>query len=427
MELLLVLVLVPAALLILGLPIYLVLLAASALALTTVVGGQFVVIPQTMFGSLDKFALLSVPFFIFAGEIMVKGGVSQRIIEWILSIFGRARSARPLTVIGASEFFGAVSGSSPATVAAIGKIMYPSLLQGGYSERFSLGLITAVGGIASVMPPSILMILYGASAEQSIAALFGAGILPALLLGAAMMFYVMWYSRSIKIVKVESQYVQSFAWKTLLALPALGTPIIILGGIYTGVFSPTESAGIAGVYGVIVGKWIYREVTWADIWDSLLSSTKLTAQIFLVVAASGVFSWILATAGVPNALVQFVMSDFTNVFMVLLAMNILLLIVGCVMDPVSAIVLFTPILAPIAYNLGIDLVHFGVIVAINLSIGMFTPPFGLNIFATQAITGERMGKIIAGVFPFLISQLIALGVVTYVPSVSLIGAQLVTK
>lgn len=419
-----ILAILPLTLMVLGLPIYLVLLSSSIVALQFLVDAPFTLVAQSMLGSLDKFALLAVPFFIFAGEIMVQGGVSRRIIEWILSIFGRARSARPLTVVGASEFFGAVSGSSPATVAAIGKLMYPSMIEGGYNKKFSLGLITSVGGIASVMPPSISLILYGASSEQSIAALFSAGILPAIILGVALIFYVLWYSRNVEIVKLDTELAAHFFRRTIAAVPALGTPVIILGGIYSGIFSPTESAGIAGVYGILVGKWVYREVSWLDIWRAVVSSAKLTAQIFLVVAASGVFSWVLATIGVPQALVSFVSSIDADVFLILLAINILLLAVGCLMDPVSAIVLFTPLLLPLAQSLGLDLIHFGIVMAVNLSIGMFTPPFGLNIFTTQAITGEKMSLIVKGVIPFMISQLCALLVITYVPEISLVGARL---
>src|SRR5690606_27215867 len=197
MSLSLALAVVPAVTLIFGLPIYLVLLASSAVAILMYMNVPATVIPQIMFGGLDKFALLAVPFFIFAGDIMARGGVSRRIVDCILALFGRQRAARPITTIAASEFFGAVSGSSPATVAAVGKLMYPSLREGGYGEKFSLGLITSAGGIASVMPPSILMILYGASAEESVAELFAAGVIPALLLGFTTVLYILWYARKV--------------------------------------------------------------------------------------------------------------------------------------------------------------------------------------------------------------------------------------
>lgn len=425
MSLTLAIIVIPVITLILGLPIYLVLLTTSSAAVLVYMNVPATVIPQIMFGSLDKFVLLSVPFFIFAGDIMARGGVSKRIINCVLAIFGRYSAARPITTIAASEFFGSVAGSSPATVAAMGKLMYPSLREGGYSERFSLGLITAAGGIAGVMPPSILMILYGSSAEVSIAELFAAGILPALLMGVAMLTYVLWHSRSVKEPPMAKR---SFKQTILLignALPALGTPLVILGGIYSGIFSPTESAGIAGVYGILVTKYIYRELSWTELWASVENSAKLSAQILIVVAASGVFSWVLTTSGIPQILVS-VVGDYSNSYwMTLLAINIFLLLLGCVIDPVSAIVLFTPILLPIVSYMGIDLVHFGVIMAVNLSIGMFTPPLGLNIFTAKVLFNAKMSTICRGVIPFIIAQIIALMIITYVPAISMLSASLV--
>ena len=409
----------PLLLLIIGLPIYLVLLTTASVAILTQMSVPATMVPQIMFGGLDKFALLSVPFFIFAGEIMSRGGVSRRIVNCILMLCGGLKSARPMTAIGASEFFGAVSGSSPATVAAIGRLMYPSLREGGYSEKFSLGLITSAGGIASVMPPSILMILYAASSEQSVTALFAAGILPALLLGLVIVGYILWVSRKMKPSGATTAQKGEALSLFLSALPALGTPVVILGGIYSGIFSPTESAGVAGVYGVLVARFFYREITWREIWSVVLSSAHLTAQILLVVAASGVFSWVLTTSGVPQTLVNFVEAASSEPWVVLLTINIFLLIVGCLMDPVSAIVLLTPMLVPVVTHLDVNLVHFGVIMAVNLSIGMFTPPFGLNIFTSNALFGAPISRISAGLVPFIILQTLALLLITYVPAISL--------
>lgn len=422
MSLSLAIIVVPVLTLICGLPIYLVLLTTSAVAVLGYMNVPATVIPQIMFGGLDKFALLAVPFFIFAGDIMARGGVSRRIIDCILAIFGRYRAARPITTIAASEFFGAVSGSSPATVAAMGKLMYPSLREGGYSEKFSLGLITSAGGIASVMPPSILMILYGASAEESVAELFAAGIIPALLLGFATLLYILWFSRSVKEPPFAKRSRSETARLIFGALPALGTPVVILGGIYSGIFSPTESAGVAGIYGILVTKFIYRELTWKELWAVVENSAKLTAQILIVVAASGVFSWVLTTSGIPQALVAIVGEYGSSYWMTLMIINIFLLIIGCLIDPISAIVLFTPILLPIVNHLGVDLVHFGIIMAVNLSIGMFTPPFGLNIFTSKVLFDVKMSSICKGLVPFIIVQILALLVITYVPSISLFGA-----
>lgn len=425
MSISLVLAVTPLVLLVLGIPIYIVLLATAAAGILGFMSVPGTMMAQIMFGSLDKFALLSVPFFIFAGDIMAKGGVSRRIIECVLALFGRFKAARPITTVAASEFFGAVSGSSPATVAAMGKLMYPSMREGGYGEKFSLGLITSAGAISAVMPPSILMILYGASSEQSVIELFAAGVIPALLLGLATLLYVLWYSRGVNAPREPKRTLRNVLLLVIGALPALGTPVVILGGIYSGVFSPTESAGVAGVYGVLVARLVYREVTWRDVWDSVLNSARLTAQILIVVAASGVLSWVLTTSGIPAQLVELVGGAAESPWMVFAAINLFLLIVGCLVDPVSAIVLLTPMLVPLASHLGIDLIHFGVVMAVNLSIGMFTPPFGLNIFTSHALFGAKISTIVKGIWPFLALQIITLFIITYVPWLSLVGAEFV--
>lgn len=411
--------LLPLALLLLGFPIFIVLLATASVLLLVFMNIPLTIMPQIMFGSVDKYTLMAVPFFIFAGEIMGQGGISRRIISWVMSLFGGVRGSLALTTVGACEFFGAVSGSSPATVAAVGRLIYPSLREQGYDERFSLGVITASGGIASVIPPSIVMILYGASAEQSIAALFVAGILPGLLIGLFMAAYILVHARRHNI-----QSSARFNWRTCLVATldagwALGTPLVILGGIYLGIFSPTEAAGVAGVYGVLVTRFVYRDITWPQIWRVTLSSVYLTSQILIIVAASGVFSWLLTISGVPAALVEAIQQIAVEPWIVLVVINLFLLLVGCLVDPTSAIVILTPLLVPLVESLGVDLVHFGMILAVNLSIGMFTPPFGLNIFTTQALIRAPLSQIYRGVMPFILIQIAALVVVTYVPELSL--------
>jgi len=419
--------LLPLLLLALGFPIYVVLLASTSTIAMIYMDIPLTLVPQVMFGSLDKFTLLAVPFFIFAGEIMSEGGISRRIVEWLLSMVGRLRGGLAYATIGASEFFGAVSGSSPATVAAIGKLMYPALLRGGYSDRFSLGLITSSGAVASVMPPSIVMILYGAASEQSVAALFAGGVVPALLIGALTVSYIGWASRR-QTPSDEHRLALPLVWQaTRDAVWALGTPIVILGGIYLGIFSPTEAAGVASVYGIFVTMAIYREVDIAGLWRITLNSALLTSQILIIVAASGVFSWLLTVSGIPQALVQILGGSAQTTWTMLLLVNVFLLIVGCFVDPVSAIIILTPLLVPLMQSLGVDLVHFGIFLTVNLSIGMFTPPFGLNIFVSQALFKAPLPTIYRGLVPFIVLQLIALAVVTYVPQVSLTLADLVRK
>ncbi len=411
--------LLPLVLLALSLPIFIVLLLTSMVLIPWFMDVPVDVIPQMVFGSLDKYTLLAVPFFIFAGEIMGRGGISRRIVAWINSIVGGVRGGVAYTTVGAAEFFGALSGSSTATVVAIGKLMYPALEEQGYQRRFSLGLLTSSGAIASIIPPSIMMILFGASAEVSVASLFIAGIIPGLLVGVCLALYVLWHTRN-KESGVRMPFDgRRFLRASLDSAWALGTPLIILGGIYMGIFSPTEAAGVACVYGVVVSKYIYREVTWKEVWEVTMNSLYLSSQLLIIVAASGIFSWILTISGVPQMLVDAIRQLSSDPWTVMIIINVFLLIVGCFVDPVSAIVILTPLLAPLAELLGFDPIHFGIIMCVNLSIGMFTPPFGLNIFASQSLFKVPVTEIYRGLVPFIVASVGALAAIVYFPSLSL--------
>jgi C4-dicarboxylate transporter, DctM subunit len=409
----------PFLLLLAGVPIFLILLVTTTLALLFVMNVPLAAVPQMMFGSIDKFSLLAVPFFIYAGEILSNGGISDRLMRWVQSVFGGVRGSVALTTVGTFEFFGAISGSSPATVAAVGKTLYPALRAGGYDEKFSLGLITSCGAIASVIPPSITMILYGAAAEQSVAKLFIGGIFPGILIGLLSACYIIYYTYNRDIAATERFTLTRFVLATRDSIWALIAPVIILGSIYGGICTPTETAGLACVYAVLVTRFIYRSVTWRRLVELSVSSAILTAQIMVIVAASGVFAWLLTISGVPQAIVRFISEQQISPHMLLLAINIFLLIVGCFIDPASAVLVLTPLLVPIVKHAGIDLIHFGIIVTVNLAIGMFTPPFGLNLFVSQSLFNVPMTRIIQGLTPFLLVQLAALLVITYVPWLSL--------
>ncbi len=411
--------LVPFALLALGLPIFLILLVTVIVLLAFFMNVPFTVVPQTMFGSIDKFALLAVPFFIFAGEVMGQGGISERLIRWVRSMFGGVRGSLALTTVGTCEFFGAISGSSPATVAAVGRIMYPALRADGYEEKFALGLVTSSGAIASIIPPSILMILYGAAAEQSVAALFIGGVFPGILIGILTAIYIVFYARGQALARTEGFRWGTFARSTREGVWALGAPVVILGSIYAGICTPTEAAGIAGVYGIVVTRYVYRDITWGRLWDIAVSSVFLTAQIMIIVAASGAFSWLLTISGVPQTMVGMIRGLDVPPWLMLVAVNVFLLIVGCLIDPTSATLILTPLLVPIMRAIGVDLIHFGIILTVNLSIGMFTPPFGLNLFVSQALFKAPMARIARGLVPFIVIQVVALVMITYVPWLSL--------
>ena len=411
--------LVPATLLLAGTPIFALLLATALVVVTLTMNVPLLVVHQVLFGSLDKFSLLAVPFFIFAGELMARGSMSQRIIEWVLALLGGQRGAMPLTVVGGSTVFGALSGSGPATVAAIGRLMYPNLIQRGYSSSFSSGLLAAAGGIAVIIPPSISMILYCVSAEQSVSDLFLAGVLPGLMISLLLALYIVFYARRVGVQDSERFSVPRLVAASRRGFWALMAPAIILGGIYSGVFSPTEAAGIACVYVLFVTLAIYQDLTLRQVWTIATDTAVLTGQIMIIVAAAGLVSWLITVQGIPQQIVAMIQAMDASPWMFLLIVNLLLLIVGCIIDPISAILVLTPLLAPIAQSLGIDLIQFGLVMTVNLSIGMFTPPFGLNLFVAQATLGVAAKDVYRGIIPFIGIYLIGLALVTYVPDISL--------
>lgn len=414
----------PVGLLLLGFPIFVVLLSACAVALILVIDIPLTLIHQEMVGSINSFALMAVPFFMFAGELMGRGGISGRIITWVLSLIGGLRGSLGLATVGTCTVFGAISGSGPATVAAVGRLLYRPLRDNGYDRSFSSGLLVTSGGIASLIPPSIALILYGASAQQAINLLFLAGFLPGLLLALMMGFYVYAVAARRKLGSTQPFHWQEFVRATKDGIWALMTPVIILGGIYTGVFSPTESAGIACVYAIVVTVFIYKSVTWPQVWEIAADSMYLTAQVFIIVAAAGVFSWILTVSGVPQTLIGLFNALEIQPWVGLLIINVFLLFVGALIDPASAILVLTPLLAPIAASLGVDLIHFGVIMAVNIQIGLFTPPFGVNIFVAQASFGIPVKEIYRGLAPFFMVNIVALLIVTYWPDLSLVLVRL---
>lgn len=408
-------------LLVFGFPLWLVFLSAALAFLTLLDAG----IPSDMlasrlFSSLNVYALLAVPGFIFAAELMVRGGMARRLVDWVTALLGRVPGGVPVTTIAASEVFGAISGSSTATVAGIGKVLYPGLRQGNYGENFSLGLITSMGAIAVIVPPSITMILYGAVASASVGKLFIAGIGPALLIGLAIALYSTWYAISSSISTQQLGWDGKLVWAmTRRAAWTLGAPLIIFGGIYSGFFTPTEASMVLCVYAIIVSTLIYRDLKPQGIWEVALESAFLTGKIFTIVAAASVFSLVLVIQDIPDAVVGLLLSWNVSPVMMLLMLNVILLLAGMFMDPNSAIVVLVPLLLPIAQAADVGVIHFGIIMTVNLAIGMFTPPFGLNIFVSTSIFEVSAGKVIRGVAPFIAVYIAALMLITYVPSISL--------
>jgi len=409
----------PAILLILGLPIFVVLILSSLAAILLVAHVPTQAIQTYMFGSLDNFPLLAVPFFVLAGEIMGRGGIANRVVTWVVCIIGGVRGSLAVTTVASSELFGAMAHTSVGTVVAIGRLLFPSLTKHGYSERFAVSLITSSGAVAVIIPPSISMILYAMTAQVSAIKLFTAGILPSILIGIVDAIYVLIYAR-IKMVPLSSPARWKNIWaSTKEASWAIGTIVVIFGGIYGGIFTPTEAAGVAVVYSLFVAMFIYREVDLQILWRIVVNSVVLISQILIIVTGAGIYSWLMTTSGIPQNLINAVSVMELPNWQTLLYVNVGLLIAGSFLEPPAAILILTPLLLPVVEAAGINALHFGIIMAVNLSIGLYMPPFGLNLFAARAIFDVPMGMIYRGVLPFVIVNFAALLVITYVPAISM--------
>jgi len=410
----------PTLLLILGLPIFLVLLVTCLVAVLLVADVPTEAIQTYLFGSLDSFPLLAVPFFILAGEIMAQGGIARRVVVWVISLVGGVRGSLAVTTVAASELFGAMAHTAVGTVVAVGRMVYPSLRENGYDERFAVGLIASSGAIAVVIPPSIAMILYSLSAQQSAVALFTAGILPSLLIGLVDALFVIGYAQ-FKAVPLTARARWNAIWaSTKEASWSIGTVAVIFGGIYGGVFTPTEAAGVAVIYSLFVTMVVHREVGLRDLWRIIMSSVFLISQILMIVTAAGLYSWLLTTSGIPQQIIAAINALDLPAWGLLLSINVALLVMGSFLEPPAAILILTPLLLPLVQAEGVSPIHFGIIMAVNLSIGMYTPPFGLNLFASQAVFETPLGKIYLGVLPFLLLNFATLMVITYVPSISMV-------
>ncbi len=414
-----VMVILAVGLLLLGFPIWLVFLVDSIVIIYFFTNVPIAVVATTLFGALDNLVLLAVPGFIFAGTVMAQGGMTERLIRWIRSIVSPVPGGIPLSTVGAGELFGAITGSAPAATAALGKILYPALQEQGYPEKFSLGLIASAGGIAIIIPPSISMILYSSVTGAPVGPLFLAGFLPGIFLGLLISFYSIYVSYRRRLVSGEKWSWEEVWSSTKSAIWTLGLPVIIFGGIYGGFATPTEAAVLASAYAVVISTLIHRELPLKRLWSTALDSAKLTGRIFLITAAAGLFSWVLTISQIPQDVVRLIESSGSPTWLILVMINLLLIFAGMFIDPTSNILVLTPILWPIAQALGLDILHFGIIMAVNMAIGMFSPPFGLNLFIVCSILGVSAGRLAISVIPFFLIYVIGLLVITFVPVLSL--------
>ncbi len=380
---------------------------------------------QKILGGIDHSTLLAIPFFILAANLMGSGQIAAKLVGLVRSLVGHTAGGMGHTVIGGSMAFGSVSGSAPATVAAMGRMVYPEMRKSGFSDRFSLGLLVSSAETALLIPPSITFIIYGWISGTSIARLFAGGLAVGLLLGFAFAVYVSLEARRSGIARSPRKTWAERARAVREAGWALGMPVIILGGIYSGVFTPTEAAAVSVVYAIFVEVVVYRNFGLKELGRITEQSALATTIIFILLAMGGLLSFFVTLAQVPQQIITFLDATGAGPIQFLLVVNVCFLIAGMFIDPNSALLILVPPLFPVATSLGVDPVHFGMIVTLNISLGMITPPFGLDIFVASSTLGKPVLDIVRGVWPFVLVNLIVLFIVTYVPEISLFVPRLI--
>ena len=397
---------------------------AVSIGLASLVGAwqanlNLLAIVKEMFGAINKFPLAAIPFFILAGNLMESGGISQRLVEFAKSIVGGVQGGLAATCVLTCMIFAAVSGSSVATTFAIGAILIPALIKHGYPTNFAAALQAASAELGVIIPPSIPMILYGVSAEVSIGELFISGFGPGLLIGGALMLFVIVYARIKGYGKGDREGRMGVLAATRHAFLALLMPVIILGGIYGGVFTPTEASVVAVFYALVVGVGAYRETKIADLPRVLRKSVISSAVIMFIIANAGLFSYLITRAGVPEKIGAFLVGWLQSPALFLMGVNAALFVIGMFIETSASIIVLAPILAPVAQHFGIDPVHFGIVMVVNLALGMITPPFGVNLFAACTVARISLDQIATRLVPFILVVLACLMIITYVPVISI--------
>ncbi len=385
------------------------------------------IVPTNVYNGMAKFLLLAIPFFVLSGNIMAKAGISTRLVQFIDDCIGHRRGGIAIVCVVVACFFGAISGSGPATVAALGIILIPAMInRGGFSASFSSAMMATASSIAIVIPPSIAFVVYASITGVSVGDMFMGGILPGIMMGLALVIIIMIEVRKKGLPASREKATWGERWKSFrTAFWGFLMPVIILGGIYGGIFTPTEAAAVSVVYGLVVGLFIYREVKIKDLYDLLVDSGKTTGGIMLIIGAATLFSYICTVHGISKAAQGLLLTVASNKYIFLVIINVISLIAGCFVDANSAMYIFIPIMYPVAQQLGIDLVHFGVIATVNLAIGQVTPPVGVNLFVAIGVSDKlkdvkdktrvTIETISKAVWPMIIACVIALLVVTYVP------------
>lgn len=407
--------------LIAGVPVAMALGAAtmSAIMFSTDFAITTAVIPQRIFGGLESTSLMAIAFFVLAGNLMTKGGISRRLVDLANSMVGMVRGGMSLALILSSAFFAALSGSAPATVIAIGSMLYPDMVRIGYPKERTAGLLVVAGGLGPIIPPSIIMVVYCTMTGASVGDMFKSGMAIGIFIMVALMAVVLFFAHKENWPKSDKKItLKEFVMNFIKAIPALMLPIIILGGIYSGLLTPTESASVAVVWALVAGLFIYKELTVKDLIPIILDSAKSSAMVLFIVATSTAFSWLFTFSGISESLVNAIIGMNLNPTMFCLIIALILLVFGTFLEGIATAVLLVPVLWPIAGSLGISAIHFGMIVCISNVVGTMTPPVAVNIFSAASVTKLKMGEIVKGEIPFFIGYLIVFFAVVLIPALS---------
>ena len=402
-----------------GVPVAVSLGASTVLTMLLFTDLDVAAMPQLIFDGINKFALMAIPMFILAGNLLSKGGSARRIIDFAKSMVGHLPGGLPMSAIFACVIFAAVSGSSPATVVAIGSIMFVAIKEAGYPKEYAVGGITTAGSLGILIPPSVVMIVYGVTAEVSIARLFMAGVVPGLMLGGMMIAQTYFGAKRLGFKATTPEPWSERIKKFFRAFWALLIVVVVIGGIYGGIFTPTEAAAASAIYALIISLFVYKDIKFKDLWDICLESAITTAMIFFIIANAVVFAYLLTSENIPQTIADSILAANIGKIGFLIIVNVLLFIMGQFMEPSSVVMIMVPLLLPIATALGVDPVHFGILLIVNMEIGMITPPVGLNLFVASGLTGMNLKDVIVSCLPWTLTLFIGLILVTYIPEISL--------
>ncbi len=407
------------AFMLLGIPIAIALGLSSVLTILFFGQDSLASLALKMFETSEAFTLLAIPFFILSGAFMTTGGVAKRMISFANACIGHLRGGLAMASVLACMLFAAVSGSSPATVVAVGSIVIAGMVRNGYTKEFATGVITNAGTLGILIPPSIVMVVYAAATETSVGKLFMAGVIPGIILGLMLMVAIYFRARYLNIPRQPKASLGEVLKAGRDSIWGLMLLVIILGGIYGGIFTPTEAAAVAAVYAFFVAVYVYRDLGLKKVPHVLVEASKVTVMLMFIVANALLFAHVLTTERIPQAITEQIVAMGMPAWQFLIVVNILLLIAGNFMEPTGIILILAPILFPIATELGIDPVHLGIIMVVNLEIGMVTPPVGLNLFVASGITGMPLFKVVRAALPWLMVLVAFLVIVTYVPQITM--------